>query len=389
MRHDRRHKIEYSVLHLCSCLLVLVTFALPLICHASSPQTQYERIQKKIKTQRQKLERVKKYESSILSDIDQTNRQMKKVDNLLQNYRTRLSNTESRIARIEREIASSRKAIQQHRQWIKRKLRTIYKYGRNADVVLLLLAAPDISQLIRTNKNLEYLTVHEQKQMSSYESSVRELQAKEAQLVLLKKDLSKDREKVLAEESSLAAKRKQKQQLLASVQRKKSSHTAMLREMEESARRLLEIIKKSEQGEIFPGRGFASLKGKLPWPVEGKVIIPYGSQKDPQFNTPVFRSGTFIQSQSGTKAKVVSQGKVVFAEWFKGYGQLVIVNHGEGYHSLYGSLSEIFTRVGDIIKDGQMVGRVGNSGLVNTSGLYFELRYRGKPLNPMQWLRRR
>jgi septal ring factor EnvC (AmiA/AmiB activator) len=85
----------------------------------------------------------------------------------------------------------------------------------------------------------------------------------------------------------------------------------------------------------------------------------------------------------------VHNGKVVFAEWFKGYGQLVIVNHGDGYHTLYGSLSEIFTSVGDIIKGKQILGRVGNSGLLNSSGLYFELRYKGKPLDPLQWLHKR
>ena len=384
-----RRSISFCSPLICSCLLFLIGFSLSLTCHASSPQNEYQRIQKKIKTQKQKLKQVKKYESSILSDIDATNRQMKEVENFLRKYRTRLANTESKMSYTEREISASRKAIDQHRQWIKRKLRTIHKYGQNADVILLLLASPDISQLIRTSKNLQYITAHEQKQVSTYQTNLTNLQSKEKQLVLLKRELTANREKVLAEEASLAAKRKQKEQLLASVKKKKSSHTMMLKEMEESAKKLLDIIKKSDEGDVFSGRGFAGLKGRLPWPVEGKVIIPYGSQKDLQFNTPVFRSGTFIESQSGSAAKAVHEGEVVFAEWFKGYGQLVIVNHGEGYHTLYGSLSEIFLRVGDIIKEKQIVGRVGNSGLVNSSGLYFELRYKGKPLNPIHWLRRK
>ena len=80
---------------------------------------------------------------------------------------------------------------------------------------------------------------------------------------------------------------------------------------------------------------------------------------------------------------------MVFAEWFKGYGKMVIVNHGGGYHTLYASLSEIFTKVGDIIKRKQTIGRVGRSGIMNSPGLYFELRYKGKPLDPLQWLQRR
>ena len=346
-------------------------------------------MQKEIRSQREKLEQVKNRESSILSDIEQTNKQMKTVENDLRKYKIRLANTEGRLSQVEHEISVSRSTLERHRQWMKRKLRTIHKYGRNSDVILLLLSAHDISQLIRTGKNLQYITAHEHTRMSTYQKNLNSLNEKEKQLTLLKKEIVSNRAKVLAEETSLSAKRRNKEIVLASVKKEKSSHTKMLREMEESSKKLLDIINRSDRGDVFAGRGFAALKGRLPWPVEGKVLIPYGSQKDPQFNTPVFRSGAFIESNSDSMAKAVHEGKVVFAEWFKGYGQLVIINHGEGYHSLYGSLSEIFTKVGDIIKERQTVGRVGNSGLVNLPGLYFELRFKGKPLNPIQWLQRR
>jgi ABC-type Fe3+/spermidine/putrescine transport system ATPase subunit len=177
-----------------------------------------------------------------------------------------------------------------------------------------------------------------------------------------------------------------------SVKREETSYSRMLKELKNASQKILDIIRESEKAEKeepFATKNFSGLKGKLPWPVEGKIAIHYGSQKDPQFNTPIFRSGTYIQSNADSLAKAVHSGKVVFAEWFKGYGQLVIVNHGDGYHTLYGSLSEIFTKVGDIIKGKQAIGRVGNSGIVNSPGLYFELRYKGKPLDPLQWLHRR
>jgi septal ring factor EnvC (AmiA/AmiB activator) len=374
---------------ICSWFPVLFSFFLSGICHASSPQSEYKNIQKEIRSQKEKIEQVKKRESSILTEIEETNKQMRTVEDDLRKYKIRLMNTEGRISQVEQQISVSKSAIDKHRQWMKRKLRTIYKYGRNSDAVLLLLGSRDIPQLIRTGKNLEYITAHEMKRVSTYQENLRGLQEKENQLMLLKKELTKNRSKVLAEEASLSGKKKNKEVLLASVKKEKSSYTKMLREMEESAKRLREIINKSDTDERVTGRGFARLKGRLPWPVEGKVAIPFGSQKDPQFNTPVFRSGAFIESPSDSMAKAIHEGKVVFAEWFKGYGQLIIINHGEGYHSLYGSLSEIFTKVGDIIKDKQIIGRVGNSGLVNLPGLYFELRYKGKPLNPIQWLQRK
>jgi murein hydrolase activator len=374
---------------MCSFILLLFSFSLSVTCYGASPQSEYKKIQKEIRAHKEKLEQVKKHESSILTDIEETNKQMKTVENDLRKYKIRLMNTEGKISQVEHDISVSKGAIEKHRQWMKRKLRTMYKYGRNSDVVLLLLSSGDISQLIRTSKSLQYITVHELKRMSTYQENLHSLQDKENQLILLKRELMTNKAKVLAEESSLSGKRKNKEMMLASVKKEKSSYSKMISEMEESAKKLREIINKSDTGEIYSGKGFASLKGRLPWPVEGKVAIPYGSQKDPQFNTPVFRSGTFIESSSDSMAKAVHEGKVVFAEWFKGYGQLVIINHGDGYHSLYGSLSEIFTKVGDIIKDKQIIGRVGNSGLVNLPGLYFELRYKGKALNPIQWLQRR
>jgi septal ring factor EnvC (AmiA/AmiB activator) len=163
----------------------------------------------------------------------------------------------------------------------------------------------------------------------------------------------------------------------------------MISELKEASRRMLEIIKESTKTDDYEGKGFTQLKGKLLWPADGKIAIPYGSHKDPQFDTPVFRNGIHIQTDSAGDARAVYGGKVIFAEWFKGFGQLVIINHGSGYHTLYGNLSEIFSKVGDIIKENQVIGKIGISGVLNAQGIYFEIRYKGKPLDPTQWLKKK
>jgi septal ring factor EnvC (AmiA/AmiB activator) len=172
------------------------------------------------------------------------------------------------------------------------------------------------------------------------------------------------------------------------VRREKSSHERLFRELQEASKRLLDMIRKLEERETYEGKGFPALKGSLSWPVNGKVAVPYGSQKDPKFNTPVFRNGVYIKTDDDA-VKAVYGGKVVFADWFKGYGNLVIINHGEGYHTLYGNLSETFLKVGDIIKGKDFIGKAGESGILNAPSLYFEVRYKGKPLDPMQWLKRK
>jgi septal ring factor EnvC (AmiA/AmiB activator) len=366
------------------CFLLFASF-----CYAATPHEEYKRIQKEIDSHKGKLKEVKRRESSILNDLEKTNRQFNIVEAELRKYRKKFMNTESNISKVEAEIALNKSSIEKRREWIKRKLRAMQKYGHTADIVMLFLSADDVSQMMRSGKSLQYIASYEHRVLNTYKENLEGLQEKDRQLMGLKTELIKNKGKVRAEEASLAEKKEEKEMLLASVKKEESSYTKMLKELKDASKRLLEVIRKTEKADTFSAEGLSKLKGKLPWPVEGKVSIPYGSQKDPQFNTPIFRSGAYIQSGADSFAKAVYNGKVVFAEWFKGYGQLVIITHGNGYHTLYGSLSEIFTKVGDIIKIKQIIGRVGNSGILNAPGLYFEVRYKGKPLDPIQWLKKR
>jgi septal ring factor EnvC (AmiA/AmiB activator) len=382
---------RFCALSALCCVLGGLLFAVR--CSAATPHEEYKKMQREINVHKRKLEEVKKRESSVLTDIENINKQLDTSESDLRRYKDNLANTEDHIAQVERDISINKGNIERHREWIKRKLRAIYEYGSNPELIMLFLGSDDSSQLMRNMKYLQYIAVYEHRLLDNFKGNLEGLTAKERHLILLRKELVKNKEKVREKEESLAETKKSRQMLLASVQREKSSRLRMLKEMEEASKKLLEIIRESERAaekaETFPGKSFSSLKGRLPWPLDGKVALRYGSQRDPQFNTPIFRSGTFIESTTDYLAKAVHAGKVVFAEWFKGYGQLVIVNHGDGYHTLYGSLSEIFTKVGDIIKERQAVGRIGNSGIMNSPGLYFEVRYKGKPLDPLQWLRRK
>jgi murein hydrolase activator len=378
-----------------TCLLLIFCLSLSASGYAGTAHDEYRKIQKEIKKQKQKIEEIRKHESSVLTDIEDTNKQLKDVEADLRKYRSRLSDTEAGISKLEADIRENKKNIERHREWLNRKLRAIHRYGNNSDTVFLLMSADDISQLMRQGKYLQFVSVYEHRLLDRYKGSLESLSRKESQLVSLKRDLQKNQDRVKNQEDKLSETLEHKEVLLSSVRKQQASHTRVLKELQDASNRILDIIRESEKAqrgkeEILAGKGFGSLKARLPWPVEGKVAIRYGSQKDPQFNTPIFRSGAFIQADdTRSYAKAVHGGKVVFAEWFKGYGQMVIINHGDGYHTLYGSLSEIFAKVGDIIKGKQAVGRVGTSGLLTSPGLYFELRYKGKPLDPLQWLQRR
>jgi murein hydrolase activator len=368
--------------------LALFLLVLPAATQSATPQDEYRKIQERMLEQKRKLTETQQRESSVLNDIDDVNARLSKVETELGRYRKNLRHTENEIAALDAEITRTRTKLQAEREWLKRKLRMMNRLGDSGDAVTLLLGAEDVSQMMRMWKYLEYVAAHEHTVMTGYDNDLKRLDEDSKKLQSLQATLRQNTEKVRTKEDELAEHRKSREAILASVRNEKAAHQKMLKELQDASNRLLEIIRKSARTDTYTATGFSKLKGRLSWPAFGKIVMPYGPQRDPQFDTPVFRNGIQIKTGSNADAKAVYGGKVIFAEWFKGFGQLVIVNHGSGYHSLYGNLSEIFSRVGDIIKENQIIGKVGTSGMLNAPGLYFEIRYKGKPLDPTQWLKK-
>ncbi len=133
----------------------------------------------------------------------------------------------------------------------------------------------------------------------------------------------------------------------------------------------------------FDGSPFEQLKGKLTLPVRGEVANQFGT---PRPDSTVLWKGLFLRTSSGQAVKAVAAGRVVFADWLRGFGNLLIVDHGKGYMSLYGNNETLYKQVGDVLRGGDTIASVGNSGGNENSGLYFELRHESKPLDPLKWL---
>lgn len=370
-------------------LVLVFTLLFPSLSYNATPEEELKKVQQHIIEQKKKISEAQARESSILNEIESTSRNLSKIEGELRKLRQRLRQTESEIKTVNTEIANTQSSMEKQKDWIKRKMRSMHKIGYSGDITMLLLGSDDISQTIRSWRYLEDIARHENRILNTYRVNLKGLDEKNRQLEGLKADLSRNSQKIRTKENELAVEKKSKERLLSSVRTEKSSHEKMLSELNAASKKLLEIIRESSKTDTYSGTGFTSFKGRLPWPVDGRIAIPYGSHKDPQFDTRVFRNGIHIESEENADVRSVQEGKVIFAEWFKGFGQLVIVNHGSGYHTLYGNLSEIFSQVGDIIKNNQIIGKVGTSGILNAPGLYFEIRYKGKPLDPAQWLRKR
>jgi septal ring factor EnvC (AmiA/AmiB activator) len=124
-------------------------------------------------------------------------------------------------------------------------------------------------------------------------------------------------------------------------------------------------------------------------PVKGKIVSLYGSFRHPQLNVPAFRSGIEIAADRGEPVQSVHSGTIIYASWFKGYGNVLIIDHGSSFYSVYAHLEDVFKSIDNPVEAGEVVATVGDSGALGTPGLYFEIRHHGKPLDPLEWFKKR
>lgn len=397
---------KFILLLVLYCLFPTSYFSLLTLSYAENPHEKYKQIQKDIKIHKKKLESVKRVEKSVVEELRKTNAELNEIENQLVTQRRKIKKIQNNISVLQNDINKNKESLNFQGNLLKKRLRVLQRISRENDALLILIGGEDISQTLRTLRYISDISTYDYSLITKYKEAVRALSAKQNELKKLSAELRIEEEKLTKLEASLKEKKKEREVLLVSVRKKKKSYEKMIKELQEASNRLLRIIQESERQESElrkkkgakprPGAkeepvedsGFARLKGRLPWPVNGTVAIQYGTQIDPIFNLPVFRSGIHIKASPGSPVKAVHEGKVVFANEFKGYGQLVIISHGGGYYTLYGNLSKIFLKNGAIIKEYTTIGEVGNSNALGTSGLYFEVRYRGKPLDPQQWLRK-
>lgn len=359
--------------------------------HAASPQKKLSVIEKQLKTKKLRVKEALQKEQSILTNIQTLDQNINKKENELEEYMKRLTTTESEINALENEMSKLSDNLSIRRNFLKGRLKSLYKqqYG---DSTLILISAKDYNDLIRRSRYISLIAYNDNKMMDAYTKDLDELNVKIKNLELLKNKLEINKSSAQQKKQDLKQSKIRKSRLLATVRSKRSSYEKAIEELDESSKKLRDFIKKLEQKKIpssVLGKGFRSWRGHLPWPVNGRVIVPFGKYKDPNFNITVFKNGIEIESKEGYRPIAVAGGQVVFAEWFKGYGRLLIINHGDGYHSLYGNLNEIFHKTGDIIKQGTSLGKTGSSELMNVPALYFEIRYKGKPVDPIKWLKRK
>jgi septal ring factor EnvC (AmiA/AmiB activator) len=225
-----------------------------------------------------------------------------------------------------------------------------------------------LEKLERINTSLQLLSALEQEKQ---------------QAMLLLENLLVDKKE---QQSQLSVTKKQRKQLLVKIKQAYRKNRSQLSKLQKNARQLKNLVtqlqKNAQNVELgdSPALPFVQLKGKLPWPVHGKIVRSFGSRRsDSKWQ------GVLLRAEEGAKVRAIAHGQVVFADWFKGHGFLLIIKHDKSYLSLYAFNQNLDKEVGDWVESGDVVATVGNSGGQDKAGLYFEIRKNGKPQNPKKW----
>ncbi|GAG61030.1 unnamed protein product [marine sediment metagenome] len=363
----------------------------------------------KIKEENQRL---KKIEQQIKSVKDEINNLQKKESGYLEalhKIEKLLRDTEKELQTIERDLELARKEIKQgedelifEKRMLKEKtkllesrLREIYKRRLTGYMEILFNSESFSDFLTRFRYIKKILSLDAevisdiQQQMKKIEDNKMNLENREEILSLLKKEVEKEKENI---DFSIKARKS----IINKIDSQKEVYLKSLKELEQSSQEIKNIIeriykqqeedsKKVTQKEV-PAITLKPKKGILALPVQGKLISKYGRHKNTDFNTYTFNSGIDISAPLGQVVHAAGSGEVIYTGSIKGYGQIIIIDHGGRITTLYAHLSKILIDIGDKVKKGQIVGQVGDSGGVSSTRLHFEVRVEGKPTDPMNWL---
>lgn len=385
-----RKKLIRHISLLIGYIVLISFFTLPLSpLEAADTKKELSDIQKELKTKKEQVKESIKKEKSVIENIEDIEQSIKQKEKELKNYDNRISQTRSEMLKLTEEIDALNNNLSSRQQNLKERLRALYKqqYGGHA---LILISAKDHQDLIKKSKYISMIAYYDSKMINQFAIDIEEILLKKNKLETLNAALTSDKKLTMQTQKALETDRIKKDKILSDIRSKRQSYEKKIEELEEASKKLramMDSLKEKKLPAAIAGKGFAALRGHLPWPVNGKVAIPFGKYKDTEFNITVYKNGMELKPENGEQPKAIAGGRVVYSDWFKGYGLLLIIDHGSGYHSLYGNLSEIFLNTGDILIAGTVVGNIGRSSLLNSPALYFEIRYKGKPVDPMEWLK--
>ena len=349
-----------------------------------SNNSQIQQIGKDLLEQQGELLSVNIKEKGILGEIERLEREVVI-------HKRSLKELSSRIKEISYEIKGGQKRIQRlnesssaARTYLKKRLIAFYKFGRSG-YVWLLASSATLQEFQKTIKYMKAIMAQDRQVLDILDGQVRQV---ESELSRLKENAAKVEELKKVKNSRMALLEKyieKKVLLLMKTHREKEFYAKAVKELKEATRALSETMMhlETKEKERMVPESFAKMKGKLPLPLKGKILRDV---KQFGFNPFMHRKGIYITGSPGEAVRSVFPGRIDYSGWFKGYGQLLIIDHGGHYFTVFAHLEEIVKKKGEAVSGGEVIGVAGDPGWQVGPGVYFEIRKGGNHLDPKRWL---
>ena len=388
--------------------ILLNIFIFSSICIGENQVTTSEKklikIQKEINKLDKNIKKNTKTKNNLSNQLKEKEKKISKTKKELYKINKKYKSNKKRVKKLNKQLKNIKKEITSKKKSLSARLYQAYTQG-NPGYLQMYLDGVSPSQISRDSYYIGYYSQQQNDYIKSIKNAYKKInKTKKSTDMALKKVASlkkqkersnrklqkqkKDKTKVIKKiNSKLSSQKKKKAKLIKNEKKLNNIVKQLIKKIKAESKKKIVEDKIRPDSELIPdnkfdGINFKKLKGKLKLPVKGKILRKFNSKRK---DTGTRWKGIFIKSNEGNEVYSVAKGKIVFSDWLDGYGNMIIIDHGKGYMSLYGNNQSLLKQKGDIIKGGSIIAIVGNSGGNSTNGLYYQLRRNSKPFNPLKW----
>lgn len=377
------------LLKACATSLVLVAllygalFAEAAFAQSEEAEQELAALQEELKARQQALQGNKADAEELQSVLEESEKNIGAVARRLNNTKSALVDNRAQQETLTDRRNELEQAIAQQQELLGGQLRTAFISG-NYDYAKMVFYQEDAARFERVLTYYKYLNEARQKEITQFKASVTELEQVNAQLQVKAEELTallSDQER---QQNELVARQQDRQQTLVKLRSKIATEEGRIAQLREAEQALVEAIERAQRASQIPQEltGLSQDKGKLLKPASGTLRRLFGKRRQGQ----VRWKGIMIDGREGSAVKAIAHGRVIYSDWLRGFGLVTIIEHGDGYMSVYGHNQALLRSAGDAVAKGETVALLGQSGGQSSPNLYFEIRHKGKALNPLQWL---
>jgi murein hydrolase activator len=366
----------------------IITLALAWALVFSGSQEKLRDINLEIQKIAAQLASIRQEKTSILNDIYTLELEMEVAAIELKKINLLLAEAQDKIDRKQKEETVLQSKIARSQENVRHILRVLYKMGE-LGYVKLFINIGNLDQLFRNYRLIVALMDDRVIEIKAIRHGIAKLQKIKADLKVELDRLSNLKMEKAVKLDRLRDLKQGKLAIIAKINRQRDFNARLLEELKDEERNLTDFLNQKTVSPSVETVNFALLRGKLAWPLLGTIISSFGKKKSTRFDTYTFNNGIEIKPLQSDEIKAVHGGEIIFCDYFKGYGNLLIIQHPGNFHSLYGHCDKFIKKPGDRVNSGETIALVGNSGSLYGKCLYFEVRQNLKPLDPLLWLEKR